>query len=149
MDNIFFLLMGLCMAIASPVLLAGAAWSYFSQKRKMEERQPAAGTVVELVHRITGSGRGGIYCPVVEFTATSGQVVRFTSEFGSRPAMHRVGQSVDVRYDPADPHKAEINSTVSRWLTPAILVFMGLIGCCLAITFLGVYGLFLSTLPAP
>src|SRR5512143_1071560 len=105
-----YLLISLCSGIAAFGLLAGAVWAYFKQKSQMESRLPATGTVVELVHRSTTGGRTGIYCPVVEFNVPPGQTIRFTSDFGSRPAGHRVGQSVNIRYDPADPQKAEIES---------------------------------------
>jgi hypothetical protein len=57
-----------------------------------------------------------------------------------------VGQTVNVRYDVVDPHKAEIDSAMNRWLTPVILVFMGSIACCLGIVFLAVYGLGASSI---
>ena len=135
-----FLFMGLCFGISAFGLLVGSVWAYFSQQRKMESRVAAVGTVVELTTRITASGRSSMICPVVEFTALSGEKVRFTSDFGSRPAGHKVGQSVNVRYDPVDLQKAEIESTMNLWLVPLILVFMGVIACCLAVAFLGVYG---------
>jgi len=139
-----FLLMGLCFSISAFALLGGAVWAYFKQQRQMESRLPAPGTVVELTSRISASGRSSILCPVVEFTVPSGEKIRFTSEFGSRPAMHQVGQSVEVRYDPADPNKAEIDSGATMWITPLILVFMGLLACCLGISFLTIYGMFPS-----
>jgi hypothetical protein len=136
-----FLIMGVCFGISAFGLVGGAVWAYFSQQRKMESRVAAVGTVVELTTRVTASGRSSMICPVVEFTAPSGGKIRFTSEFGSRPAGHKVGQSVNVRYDPVDPQKAEIESTMNLWLVPLILVFMGIIACCLAVAFLGIYGL--------
>jgi hypothetical protein len=102
----------------------------------MESRTPAAGTVVELERRL---GRhSSIFCPVVEFSLPSGERVRFTSDFGSRPASHQVGQSVSIRYDPADPHNAEIESGMTTWLTSLILGFLGVIACCLTVAFLAV-----------
>ncbi len=136
-----FLLMGLCFGLAALGLLAGAVWAYFRQKSQMESRIPATGTVVELVHRSTTGGRTGIFCPVVEFTVPSGEKIQFTSDFGSRPASHKIGQSVNVRYDPTDPQKAEIESGMTTWLTPLILVFMGTLACCLTVVFLAVYAL--------
>jgi hypothetical protein len=134
-----FLLIGLCSGMAAFGLFAGAVWSYFKQHRQMESRVPTTGTVVELTTRITASGRSTMICPVVEFSLPSGEKVRFTSEFGSRPAGHQIGQSVNVRYDPADPQKAEIESGMTLWLAPVIYVFIGAIACCLSITFLAVY----------
>ena len=134
-----FLIMGTCFGLSAFGLLVGAVWAYFSQQRKMESRVAGVGTVVELTTRATA--RSSIICPVVEFTASSGEKIKFTSEFGSRPAGYKVGQSVNIRYDPVDTQKAEIELTMNLWLTPLILVFMGVIACCLAVAFLGIYGL--------
>jgi hypothetical protein len=100
-----FLLMGLCSGMVTLALLGGAIWAFFSQKRKLEDRVAAVGSVVDLTTQVTTSGDGSIICPVVEFTAASGEKVRFTSDFGSLPARHKIGQSVTVRYDAADPQK--------------------------------------------
>ena len=137
-----FLLFGLCSGLAAFGLLGGAAWAYFSQQRKMQSRVATTGTVVELTQQNTT--RGYILCPVVEFTMPSGERIRFTSEFGSRPASHTIGQSVAVRYDPADPQKAEVESAMSLWLAPLIMVFMGVIAGCLSVLFLGFYGFGIS-----
>jgi hypothetical protein len=142
-EVVMILLFGLCSGLAAFALLGGAAWAYFSQQRKMQSRVATTGTVVELTRQNTT--RGYILCPVVEFTIPSGEKIKFTSEFGSRPASHTVGQSVAVRYDPADPQKAEVESTMSLWLVPLIMGFMGLIACCLTVVFLVFYGLNLSS----
>lgn len=134
-----FLFMGLCFGISALGLIGGAVWAYFKQQRTLESQVATTGTVVELTDRITASGRASMICPVVEFTVPSGEKIRFTSEFGSRPAGHKIGQSVNVRYDAADPQKAEIESTMNRWLVPLILAFMSMVACCLAVSFLGVY----------
>ena len=137
-----FLLFGLCSGLAAFGLLSGAAWTYFKQQRTMQSRVATTGTVVELTQQNTT--RGYILCPVVEFTTPSGEKIRFTSEFGSRPASHAIGQSVAVRYDPADPQKAEVESAMSLWLVPLIMVFMGVIAGCLSVAFLGFYGFGIS-----
>src|SRR6266540_1627978 len=140
-EVMMFLLMSLCFGMSALGLLGGAVWAYFKQQRQMESRVAATGTVVELTRQATASGRSTIISPVVEFTVPSGEKIRFTSEFGSMPAKHKIGQSVNVRYDAADPHKAEIESAMTLWLVPLILIFMGVIACCLAVVFLAVYGL--------
>lgn len=134
-----FLLIGLLSGFAAVALLIGAVWTYFSQQRKLESRVAATGTVVELTTQVTASGRATMICPIVEFTTASGEKIRFTSDFGSRPASHKIGQTVKVRYDVAEPQKAEIESAMTLWLVPAIMIFMGVIACCLAISFLGIY----------
>ncbi len=134
-----FLIMSLCFGVSAFGLLGGAVWAYLKQQRTVESRAAATGTVVELTTQATA--RSSIICPVVEFTTSSGEKIRFTSEFGSRPAGHKIGQSVNVRYDPSDPQKAEIDSAMNQWLVPLILIFMGVIACCMAVAFLGIYGL--------
>jgi hypothetical protein len=104
-----YLFMGICFSISSLGLLAGAVWAFFRGRRQAEDRLPAIGTVVELVSRISASGRSSIIAPVVEFSLPDGRKFRFTSDFGSMPARHRVGQVVNVKYDPGDPQKAEID----------------------------------------
>ena len=136
------LLFGLCSGLAAFALLGGAAWAYFKGQRTLQNRVAATGTVVKLTQQNTA--RGYILCPVVEFTIPSGERIRFTSEFGSRPASHTIGQSIAVRYDPADPQNAEVESTMSLWLVPLIMVFMGMIAGCLLVLFLGFYGFGIS-----
>ncbi len=137
-----FLFMGLCFGISAVGLLGGAVWTYVKQQQTTESRIATTGTVVELTTQVTQ--RSSIVCPVVEFTTLTGAQIRFTSEFGSRPAGHKIGQSVNIRYDAADPQKAEIESPMNRWLVPLILVFMGTIACCMGVVFLGFYGLGVS-----
>ena len=111
-----FLFMGLCLGLASFGLLGGAVWSYLKQRRIMQGRVSTTGAVVELAQRTT---------PVVEFSIPSGEKIKFTSDFGSFPASNKIGDTVKVRYDVADPQKAEVDSSMSVWLAPLILVFAG------------------------
>ena len=72
------------------------------------------GTVVDL----DDSGRG--YRPVVEFTAPGHSTVRFTSSLGSSPPEFRVGERVEVRYDPDDLQDARINTYWQTWFLPTL-----------------------------
>jgi hypothetical protein len=138
-ENSMFLFMGLCLGLSAFGLLGGAVWAYLKQQRTMQGRVAVTGTVVELTQKSTTSAYGYIICPVVEFTLPSGEKIKFASEFGSFPASNKVGEAVKVRYDSTDPQKAEIDSGLSLWLTPLILVFMGSIACCLTVAFLVFY----------
>ena len=132
-----FLLMGLCFGLSAFGLIGGAVWAYLKQQRTMQSQIEATGTVVDLHRQV--SNRGYIFCPVIEFTIPSGEAIRFTSGFGSYPAHDKVGDVVKVRYDANDPHKAEVDSALSNWLTPLILGFMGVIACCLGTVFLAFF----------
>lgn len=134
-----FIFMSLCLGLAAFGLLGGAVVAYLKQRRTMQGRVTATGTVMELTQKSTTSAHGYIICPVVEFAIPSGEKVKFTSEFGSYPAKDKVGDTVKVRYDATDPTKAEVDSAMSVWFAPSILVFMGLIACCLTVAFLAFY----------
>lgn len=69
----------------------------------------------------------------------------YISNFGTRPASHRIGQTVSVRYDPADPQKAEVDSGLSLLLVPGILFGMGVAACCLG-SFFAAFGALFSQL---
>ena len=134
-----FLIFGLLAGLASVGLLGGAVWNYFKGRQTMQNRVAVNGTVVELVQRNTS--RSHIFCPVVEYSLPSGEKMRFTSEFGTLPASHKIGDVVKVRYDPANPQQAEIESGMSLWLGPLIMVFMGTVACCLSVFFIVFYWL--------
>ena len=61
------------------------------------------------------------YSPVVEFTA-NGQTYTFESDNASSPPAYQIGETVNVRYDPADPNTAQIDKLTERWLMPVLLI---------------------------
>jgi hypothetical protein len=119
------LLVGVLFVLIGVAVLIAGAVAAVKQSRQSASGMAATGTVVDLVKRVFNPGSGGVYCPVVEFTTATGQVVRFESEFGTMPATHQVGQSIAVRYEPADPQKADVDSATSRWLVPGCMIGMG------------------------
>jgi hypothetical protein len=71
------------------------------------ETAPSAPILDTGAVKITPKPRSMGY-PVVEFATASGEVVRFRSSHGSRPPAHKVGDSVALYYDAADPKGAEL-----------------------------------------
>jgi len=61
------------------------------------------------------------YSPIVEFTV-NGQTYTFESGNASSPPAYQVGETVNVRYDPADPNTAQIDKLTERWLMPVLLI---------------------------
>ena len=136
MNFTVFLSIGCLITLLGFALIIGGIVSYVNQQRRNAQRVPAGGTVIELVQQVMNAGSASDYFPVVEFKTPSGETVRFESDFGSRPAGYRVGQSVQILYDASNPQKAEIQSWLSRWLTVIILGFMGSIALCIGVTFM-------------
>ena len=121
------LLIGLVFILLGVAILIAGIVKAVQQSRQSAGWVKASGTVVGLVRRSFTAGSSGVYCPTVEFMTPAGQRVQFQSDFGTMPASHRVGQVVDVHYDPADANKAEVDSTTSRWFVPGCMGAMGIL----------------------
>jgi hypothetical protein len=138
---------GLFFLIGVAVLISGVV-AAVKQSRKLASGVAASGTVVDLVKRVFNPGSAGVYCPVVDFTAASGQPIRFESQFGTMPASHHIGQSIAVRYDPANPQKAEVDSATANWFVPGCTIAMGLMFCGMGLLFLGIGIVVLANQPS-
>ncbi|WP_448541587.1 DUF3592 domain-containing protein, partial [Roseiflexus sp.] len=64
------------------------------------------------------------FYPVVEFRTADGESVRFEGSTGSNPSAYRVGDTVNVRYDPQTPQSALIDSW-ELWLPSGIVIGVG------------------------
>jgi hypothetical protein len=141
------LLIGVLFALIGIAVLISGAVAAVKQVRKSGRGVATTGTVVDLVKRVFNAGSAGVYCPVVEFTAASGQPVRFESQFGTMPASHRVGQSIAIRYDPADPQKAEVDSATANWFVPGCTIAMGILFLLMGLVFVVIGILVLAQQP--
>lgn len=78
----------------------------------------------EMVASTRGPGRL-FHFPKVAFTTATGEPIVFRSRMGRRVA-EAVDGDVDVRYDPATPHEAEVATFRDLWLFPLITSVCGL-----------------------
>lgn len=79
------------------------------------------GTVVQMEESSTSEGGCCVYSPVVEFKV-NGQNYIFESGNASDPPQYKVGDRVNVRYDPAAPNTAQIDSYFERWAFPVCII---------------------------
>ncbi|MFL6652603.1 MAG: DUF3592 domain-containing protein [Sulfurifustaceae bacterium] len=79
----------------------------------------AAGQVIDLDR--SHSGDSTSYYPIVKFETRAGQVRTFRNPVGSNPPSFRVGETVEVLYDEAQPSDARIRSFFSLWGGPTIV----------------------------
>ena len=113
--------------------IAGCVWGY---QRFMLYRDGVSvqGVVVENTQTRSRDKDGHTsvsYYPVVEFTAQGGEKHRFTGSTGSSTPDYEAGAKVEVRYDPANPSRAQIADFVQFWLGPlgvGVFGFMFLAG---------------------
>jgi len=130
------LLVGLLFLIIGIAVLVYGIVTAVKQVRKSARGVPATGTVVDLVKKVFNPGSAGVYCPVVQFTTSNGQPIRFESDFGTMPASQQVGQTIAVRYDPANPQAAEVDSTTANWFVPGCTIAMGLAFLLMGVVFI-------------
>jgi hypothetical protein len=101
-------------------------------RRFLATAEPAKGVVVRVDKRVVservGSGDNAHwadvtrYFPIVEFRTAYEQVAQFQADDGSL----RVGDSVNVVYDPANPRHARLDKWGNRWSGPFALWGAGL-----------------------
>ena len=88
----------------------------------------AKGTVVSNDEIRDTTGRGGaktFYLPVVEYTDSNGNHVRFTSDSGGGAPISR-GTTVRVLYNPERPQEASIANFMTLWFFPIVIAILGL-----------------------
>jgi hypothetical protein len=102
----------ICIAVGCGFLVT-ALRIYMARRRFLATAQAAAGTVVEV--QVRGIGRNAVSVPVLEFQPIGSQVQRTESWMGSGFQRFEAGQPVPVRYDPANPGRAEVDTFAVLW----------------------------------
>jgi hypothetical protein len=121
--------------------LFAAALVYEQTARFVGRSRTATGTVMELRQERSSSRERTsrtVYDPVVQFNTEGGAVIEFRSNFGSNPPSHRKGESVPVRYDPADSQEAWIDTPASIWFATWILGGLGAVFTGIPLAFFAV-----------
>lgn len=108
------------------VMLLIAGWMLSRDPLSSGAGAEATGTVVDLERSASGNGKASYY-PVVTYRDAEGAAHRFTGSIGSNPPGYRRGEEVAVRYDPAAPEEAVIDSLSARLLGPGLTGGMGLL----------------------
>ncbi len=90
------------------------------------------GAVVDLARRWSNPGGPGstgsyLYVPVVRFATADGQAVQFQSSTGTSWRSRRVGQTVPVLYDPANPRDARIDTFLATGCLPVGFTVFGVL----------------------
>ena len=113
--------------VAAAIALIGiAGWMVSRDPFFSGATHEAQGEVVDLERSRGGNGLG-TYRPVVVFCDAGGAERRFVGSIGSNPPDYARGDKVTVRYDPAAPDKAVIDSWSARLLGPGLAGGMGLL----------------------
>ncbi len=114
-------------------ILIGGIFEYKSNQQFLQSSQKSTGIVTDL---ILGDS---VYYPVLQFRTLANKTIDFKSSVGSNPPSYRVGDTVEIYYNPTDPYSAKISDFWSNWFGVIITGFLGTI-----FTFLG--GIFLGSM---
>jgi len=112
-------------AIIGLALLTGCVYLYSDKQAFKKKAEISQGVVVELI--IERFDKTIMYAPIISFTTKEGDKIEFTSAIGNNSPSYRVGETVEIIYDPKEPNKADINSFTSLWMAPLILGVFGII----------------------
>ena len=96
-------------------LMVGAVWAADSTRRFVARAVAVPGTVIQL-------NAGGAH-PEVRFTTATNQVIDYPQ--GGMIWGYRVGDRVDVLYDPDDPAQPTINTRGALWGFTAMNFLLG------------------------
>lgn len=114
-----------CTALFLNLLFAGfCMWGVFAAQTSWKlqtEGVTTTGTVASMKETSDADGSCCAYSPVVEFEA-NGQTYTIEGDNATSPPAYRVGQQVDVLYDPSNPQTAQINNFFERWLFPILII---------------------------
>ena len=105
-------------------MLIGAFFAISSTLSFRSSSKTGEGVVVELAESRDDKG-STMYKPVVEWTSPDGKKHGFTGSVASSPPSYSRGEKVNVRFDPANPERARIDSFMENWFVALILGLMG------------------------
>lgn len=109
--------------LAGVIVLLVANHLYTGTRSFLDSTVNAEGLVTDMIKHQYYDGIQ--YRPVVSFSTPSGENIVFRARTSSYPAAYRVGEKVEVLYNPNEPDKARIKSFSSLW---AATVGLGLTG---------------------
>ncbi len=123
----FFLVLGV-------VFLLVAAVTLVLTLRFVVGAERTTGTVVGL-SRETDSEGDVFFFPTVRFTTSDERTIVFRSSSGSG-SPPRLGDRIDVLYDPDDPQDARLSGFFHLWLAPIVFGFIGAVATSVSLVIL-------------
>ena len=124
MPNSMVILIGLTFATIGVVALVIAFLWLNSTKERLKSMVHHLGTVVEKI-RVERPGETANFYPVIEFKTQTGEVFRFEGKTSGPENEYKIGEQVEILYDPQDPQGAMINSWKELWFPSIAMMIIG------------------------
>lgn len=113
------------------LMVAMGVFLYVRTKNFVGRSQEAKGTVTQLAYE--SDSEGGGYYPVFQYTTLTGQMIEAAGNVRSNPPSHKLGEVIDVLYDPAKPKDARIKKSSALFFVPILLGGLGGVFFCLGV----------------
>ena len=111
-------LIGRLLIDGSIICLVVGLISYVRTSRFYRDEIRVQGTVIRVAALQESSSEKSY--PIFRFRDADGVRRTVTSNIGSSPPQYKVGDTVDVLYQPVNPNDAEIASFYRRWMLPIV-----------------------------
>jgi hypothetical protein len=122
----FFLVGGVC--------LAGGVVLLFRRVRLLFRSTQAKGRLVSYLTIVTNDDfKREMFLPVISFESAEGKRHEFTSRAGYGRKLFPEGHEVRVRYTPAHPEDAFIDSFLHFWAGPTVFLLIGIVAVGVAL----------------
>ena len=108
------------------ILLAISGVMYLINAIFISRAELADGTVTLINTSFDADYNSTTFCPLVRYSTKAGQILTYDSDVCSSPADYKVGDQVQVYYDPQDPGKAQIKNFWSQYLQSTTMGGLGL-----------------------
>lgn len=120
------LTLGIVFSLLGGLLVLVGVFLFIRTKIFIGKALEVKGNVIQLVFS-QGSEDGGGYSPVYQFKTLEGQDIVIQDSLSSNPPGFRVGQEIQVLYDPENPRKARIKKWMNLYFMPVLFGVLGLI----------------------
>lgn len=111
--------------IVGLIFLVSTVFAYINTRSFIDRSVVASGTIVD-VSAEWNDDHERVYYPIVDFKTAEGEMFSFKANVGSGSPGDQIGQIVSVRYDPADPENAALNSWLGLWFAVFFVAVLGL-----------------------
>jgi hypothetical protein len=132
-----FGLIGIVLLIFGCPLVAVAGGMYYFVDAATSDWALVAGTVTSMSQSESYNSDMGTYtttyCPTVEYVTLEGQSFSVDLNECSTPPMYNVGDSVEIYYNPLDPHQVQLKGGVQQMVGNIFVIVLGAIGGVLSI----------------
>ena len=125
--RIGYVLMGLFFMLVSVILFGWGIYSYMNKTENFKTYKSTEGTVTRMRVVPPNDNSGETYAPIFKYKDAAGKEYTYESKHSSDPPDYKVGERVQLIYDPADPEEVYVDSFREKWVLTIVLFICGIV----------------------